>query len=287
MNCRESAASRRVALITGASGGIGAACVRHFLNAGWRISATALPSPDLDRLSERDVFAIPGNVTSDHSRRKIVEQTLAHYGRIDVLVNNAGIGLYGLPSSVPVDLTVRLFEVNVFAPLAMAQLVIPVMRRLGSGTIVNLGSVGGYVSLPWAAAYSASKFALHALNDALRRELRRDRIHVMNISPGIVDTAFRTNVLGGVAPPRVAGIRRTVSPEAVAKGILDGIENRRRTVYVPKIGRLFRLIELFSPCVMDWYTQRFLPDHPHDVAASFVPRELPEFADSLADDIRR
>jgi short-subunit dehydrogenase len=213
-------------------------------------------------LSAKDIFVISGDIASDHSRRRIVEQTLAHYGRIDVLVNSAGIGLYGLPSSVPLDLTIRLFEINVFAPLAMAQLVIPEMRRLGSGTIVNLGSVGGYVSLPWASAYSASKFALHALNDALRRELRRDRIHVMNISPGIVDTAFRTNVLGGAAPPRVAGIRRTVSPDAVAQGILDGIKDRRRTVYLPRIGRLFRLIEILSPRVMDWYTERFLIDYP-------------------------
>lgn len=163
------------------------------------------------------------------------------------------------------------------------------MRRLGSGTIVNLGSIGGYVSLPWAAAYSASKFALHALNDALRRELQRDCIHVMNMSPGIVDTAFRTNVLGGVAPLRVAGIRRTVSPEAVAEGVLGGIEHRRRTVYVPKIGRLFRLLELLSPRVMDWYTRRFIPDRADEVAASLVPIGIPnlEFEDSLIDDIRR
>lgn len=272
--CNEQEGSRRVALITGASGGIGVACVRHFLNSGWRVAATALPGPDLDRLSGRDVLVIPGDLTFDRARWNIVEGTLANFGRIDVLVNSAGAGLYGPPSSVSIDLTRRLFELNVLAPLAMAQLVIPAMRRLGSGTIVNLGSVGGYVSLPWAVSYSASKFALHALNDALRRELREDHIHVVNMAPGIVDTAFRANVLGGAAPARVANIRWVVSPEAVAKGILNGIMKRRRTVYVPKVARLFRLLDFLAPRVMDWYTGLFLAPP----AASCAPKTIGDFA---------
>jgi short-subunit dehydrogenase len=245
-----------VALITGASGGIGSACVRRFLEAGWQVSATALSGPRLERLGGPDVLVVPGDITSDQVRRDVVERTLARYGRIDALINNAGVGLYAPPSGVALDLMSRLLQVNVFAALGMAQAVIPTMRSAGSGSIVNVGSVAAFSSLPWAAAYCASKSALHSLNDSLRRELRKDGIHVMGICPGIVDTDFRLNVLGGIAPARVARIRRIVSPEAVAAAILNGLIKRRQTVYVPEIGRLFRLVEFISPRLMDWYLGR-------------------------------
>jgi short-subunit dehydrogenase len=246
----------RVVLITGASGGIGAACARQFIRAGWKVSVTALPGSDLESLAGPDVLIVPGDITSDAVRSRILERSLDRFGRVDVLVNNAGVGLYASASSGPQDLTLRLFEVNVFAALAMAQMVIPSMRRLGSGSIVNIGSVAAFASLPWAAAYCASKSALHSLNDALRRELQRDNIHVMKVCPGIVETNFRSNVLAGAAPEKVAGIRSVVTPEAVAAAILRGIANRRQTVYVPEIGRLFRLVEFVSPRFMDWYTSR-------------------------------
>lgn len=265
-----------VALVTGASGGIGAACVRRFLQAGWRISATALAGPDLNALSGSNVLIVPGDITSDLTRREIIDRTLACYNRIDVLVNNAGVGLYDVPSSVSIELSRRLFEVNVFAPLAMAQLVIPVMRNLGSGTIVNIGSVGGYSSLPWAPTYCASKFASRALNDALRRELRKDQIHVVSISPGIVDTGFRENVLGGVAPPQVISIRRAVSADRVARAVLDGIKKRRRTVHVPHLAYWFRLVEILSPRVIDWYAERLMTDGATP-AASGKTGHAPDF----------
>lgn len=266
----------RVVLITGASGGIGSACVQEFLGGGWKVSITALPGLALQRLGGTDVLVVPGDITSRQVRQDIIEQTLLTYGRIDVLVNNAGVGLYASPTGEQLDLMSRLFEVNVFAALAMAQAVIPAMRRAGSGSIVNVGSVAAFSSLPWAAAYCASKSALHSLNDALRRELRTDRIHVMKICPGIVDTNFRSNVLGGVAPARVASIRSVVSPEAVAAAILNGVENRRQTVYVPAIGRLFRLVEFLSPRLMDWYTGRLAAPADFTLESETSTAEKPE-----------
>jgi NAD(P)-dependent dehydrogenase (short-subunit alcohol dehydrogenase family) len=260
--------SSRVALITGASGGIGSALVQEFLNAGWQVSATALPGPGLDILAGPDVEIVAGDITSEEVRREIVEQTLGRFGKIDVLINNAGVGLYASPTGVPQDLMLRLFDVNVFAVLALTQAVIPSMRRLGSGSIVNIGSVAAFSSLPWAAAYCASKSALHSFNDALRRELRKDGIRVIKICPGIVDTPFRSNVLGGVAPAKVASIQRVVTPQAVAAAIRRGIENRSRTVYVPEIGRLFRLVEFVSPGLMDWYTGRLAESTSHSTVES-------------------
>jgi len=226
--------------------GIGAACVREFLSAGWKVSVIALPGLELDRLASSGVLTTAGDITCSQVRETVVEQTLRTYGRIDVLINNAGIGLYALPTEVTLDNFRRLLEVNVMAPLALSQLVIPVMSKQSSGTIVNIGSVAGIVSLPWAAAYSASKSALHALHDSLLRELRGGPVHLVKVCPGIVNTGFRKHVLGGVAPVAVRNLDRIVSPEAVAVRILRAIERRNRTVYIPRLGSLVRAGRLFG-----------------------------------------
>jgi short-subunit dehydrogenase len=247
----------RVALITGGSDGIGAACVQEFLACGWNVSSLALPGRDLDRQSANGILTIAGDVTSPQTREIAVERTLGRYGRIDVLINSAGAGLFGVPSELPLELISRLFDLNVMAPLALSTAVIPVMRRQGKGMIVNLGSVGGFVSLPWAAAYSASKAALHSFHDSLRRELRGGPIHVLNVCPGIVDTRFREHALAGSAPAAVRELRWVVSAEAVARRILRAIDHRSNTVFIPRVGALFALAGLIAPGLMDVYLARF------------------------------
>jgi short-subunit dehydrogenase len=249
---------RRTVLVTGGSSGIGAACVRHFLEKGWRVSVAALADSNLDNIAALDVLVTPGDITAPKVREAAVERTLSSCGRIDVLINNAGVGLYGCPTSVPIHMLSRLFDVNVNAPLAMAQLVVPVMRTQRGGCIVNMGSVAGRVSLPWSVAYSASKFALCALNDSLRRELKKDGIHVLEVCPGIVSTDFRKGVLAGAAPPAVARIGWRVSPDLVAAKIFKAIAGRRNVIYAPRIGWLFALMDAIAPRLMDAYLSRYL-----------------------------
>ena len=241
----------KVVLITGASEGIGAACATVFHERKARLSLSCLSGPDFPRPA--DALVTVGDITDPGVRDEIVRRTVDRFGTIDILVNNAGVGLYKPPSSAPIELVRRLFEVNVFAPLALAQLTIPHMRRQGGGMIVNIGSVGGFSSLPWASMYCASKFALHAINDSLRRELSRDGIHVMKVVPGIVDTKFREHVLDGTAPGKVSDIKRLVSPERVARAVLRGVERDARTVFVPWLSRPFTAMELISPKLMDVY----------------------------------
>ena len=250
---------KRTVLVTGGSSGIGAACVRHFLKKGWRVSVVALPDSNLDNIARPEVLVTPGDLTRPRVREAAVERTLSSCGRIDVLLNNAGVGLYGCPTAVPTHMLSRLFDVNVNAPLAMAQLVVPVMRSQGSGSIVNVGSVAGRVSLPWSVAYSASKFALCALNDSLRRELKKDGIHVLEVCPGIVSTDFRKGVLAGAVPPEVARIGWSVSPDLVAARIFRAIAGRRNVIYVPRIGWLFAVLDAIAPRLMDLYLSRYLP----------------------------
>jgi len=144
--------SSPVVLITGGSAGIGAACVRKFLAENWNVSVFALPDGNLDWLTSGKVLVTPGDVTSEQDRERAVERVLNSYGRVDVLINNAGVGLYGLPTEASSDLFSRLLAVNVVAPLALAQLVIPVMLDQKSGVVVTVGSVAGQVALPWCAA---------------------------------------------------------------------------------------------------------------------------------------
>jgi hypothetical protein len=132
------------------------------------------------------------------------------------------------------------------------------MRKQGAGAIVNIGSVAGFVSLPWAAGYSASKAALHSFHDSLRRELRGGPVHVLNVCPGIVDTRFREHALAGSAPPAVRQLRWVVSPQAVARRILRGINHRSSTIFIPRIGALFALAGLVAPGLMDVFLGRLL-----------------------------
>jgi len=245
--------NEKVVLITGASEGIGASCAKLIGQRGARLSLTALPSDGFKNEVSDSRIVTPGNITSAAIRSEVVERTINRFGRIDVLINNAGVGQYGYPTEVDTEISKRIFDVNVFSALALTQLVVPHMRAQKSGTIVNIGSVGGKVSLPWAVMYCATKWALHCVDDSLHRELAGTGIRVMKVCPGIVDTKFRDHVLAGTAPGKVEDIRRIVSPDQVASALMKGVERQKRTVFVPKIGFLFTSLDFFAPRVMDWY----------------------------------
>jgi short-subunit dehydrogenase len=216
----------------------------------------ALPSPAFpDQVSDSEIVT-PGDITDPAVRERLVGRTIEAFGRVDFLVNNVGVGQYGYPTQVDTEISKRMFDINVFAPLALTQLVIPVMRKQKSGVIVNIGSVGGKVSLPWAVMYCSTKWALHCIDDSLRRELDGSGIRVVKVCPGIVETKFREHVLAGSAPTQVENIRRVVTPDQVADGIVRGIEKNKRIVYVPKIGRAFTSLETLAPWAMDLYLRR-------------------------------
>jgi uncharacterized protein len=229
----------RVVLITGASRGIGAACAKVFRERGARLSLTARNEPGLREAGGPDALVTPGDITLPETRRHVVDATLHRYGRIDILINNAGVGLYLPAWSVAEEKTRALFELNLFAPLAMTQLVVPHMRAARSGTIVNVGSIAGRITLPWFTLYSVSKHAIGSLTEGLRMELKRDGIHAMTVCPGYVGTAFQSHILGGEPPADVVRSRRfAITPAQCAEAIARGVERNARTVMTPRIGWL-------------------------------------------------
>jgi short-subunit dehydrogenase len=201
--------------------------------------------------SSHDALITTGDITSPIDRARIVEATLERFGRIDVLINNAGQGSYDPVLLTDNDLARRLFELNFFSPLAMTQLVVPHMRRKGAGMVVNVGSIAGQVALPWMTIYSATKFALGALTNALRIELRPDGIHMMNVFPGYVNTTFHDHAIG-TPPARIAGAKPfAISAKRCAEAIARGVERDARTVVTPGIGWCFLWLQRFFPSVVD------------------------------------
>jgi short-subunit dehydrogenase len=243
----------KVVLITGASEGIGAACAAEFARAGAKLSLTARSEAGLRAVAgNRGALITPGDITSDEVRRSVVNRTLDHYGAIDVLINNAGAGLYRPSWSAPLDEVRHLWELNFFALLGLTQLVVPHLRARRSGMIVNVGSIAGKVPLPWLTLYSASKFAVGALTEGLRMELRRDGVRTMIVCPGYVGTAFQQHARGGPAPDAIlSGRRFAITAPECAAAIRRGVERDARTVVTPRTGWVFILAMRLFPSFVE------------------------------------
>jgi short-subunit dehydrogenase len=242
----------KVVLITGASEGIGAACAKEFAAAGARLSLTARSEEGLRRAGGETALVTPGDLLDEDVRRRVVERTIERYGAIDILINNAGVGIYQPTWEMPMSEARYLMELNLFAPLGMTQLVAPHMRVRRSGMIVNVGSIGGKVVLPWMTLYSVTKFALGALTEGQRMELMRDGIRTMLVCPGYVKTGFQKNVRAGQTPQRVQDARRfAITPEECAEAIRRGVERDARTVVTPRSGWLLVLAMRLFPALVE------------------------------------
>lgn len=179
-----------VVLITGCSTGIGRALAKRFQQAGCTTWATARRPDAIDDLPALGIHTTALDVTDGVSIQSAVRTVESAHGRIDILVNNAGIPVMGPTAEVPLDDLRRLWETNLTGPVAMAQAVIPGMVARGSGHIVNVGSVSGILTTPFAGPYCASKGALHHLNDAMRMELKPFGITVQLVQPGGIASNF-------------------------------------------------------------------------------------------------
>jgi short-subunit dehydrogenase len=259
----------KVVLITGASEGIGAACATVFGRRGGQLSLVARKFQG----TTAGGLITTGDLTDPAVRAAVVERTVERYGRIDVLVNNAGVGLYEPAHVADLVTARRMFELNFFAALDMIQLVSPYMKKARSGTIVNVSSIAGKVTLPWFTLYSASKSALCALTDGIRTELSRDGIHAMSVCPGYVQTGFQQHVLEG-RPPELMGRLRAwaITAEECAEALVRGVERGARTVVTPRSGwLLIGLARLVPSLVEKQLANIYFKDHVHPTEARTGP----------------
>ncbi|SED36477.1 Short-chain dehydrogenase [Streptomyces sp. 3213] len=245
----------KVALVTGASSGIGEATALKLREAGYTVYGAARRVQRMQHLTKQGIQLLAMDVTDDTSMRDGVEKIIADNGRLDVLINNAGYGSYGAVEDVPLQEAREQFEVNVFGAARLTQLVLPHMRAQRSGTIVNITSMGGRMYTSLGGWYHATKFALEALSDCLRMELKPFGIDVVVIEPGGVKSEW-----GGIAAQKVRAVsgtgpyapqgnavaesltseateRRMSSPDLIAKTIVKSVRARRpKTRYAVGFG---------------------------------------------------
>ena len=205
----------KAVLITGCSTGIGRATALRLARAGHTVYASARRAESIGDLEREGCRVLALDVCDEPSMRAAVDEVERREGAVGALVNNAGYGSEGPLEEVPMEEIRRQFETNVFGLIRMTQLVLPGMRRQGSGRIVNLSSMGGRMTLPGGGVYHATKYAVEALSDALRFEVRGFGIDVVVIEPGAIKTEF-----GATAIAKVDAAARDGSPYTEFREVL-------------------------------------------------------------------
>jgi NAD(P)-dependent dehydrogenase (short-subunit alcohol dehydrogenase family) len=180
----------RAVLITGCSSGIGRATALRLVAGGWNVWATARRPETIADLADAGCRTLALDVTDEASMEAAVAQLREEAGAVGVLVNNAGYSQSGAVETVPLEAARRQFETNVFGLARLTQLVLPGMREQRWGKVVNIGSMGGRLTFPGGGWYHATKYALEALSDALRFELRGFGVDVILVEPGLITTEF-------------------------------------------------------------------------------------------------
>jgi short-subunit dehydrogenase len=244
----------RVVIITGASSGIGAAAARAFADAGARV---VLAARDEQRLAAvaRDLrgsaLVVPTDVAERAAVEALVERVVAEFGGVDIVVNNAGVGLAAPVAELSAADFERALAVDLFGPLALTQAALPHMRQHRRGQLIYVSSVVGLRALPYLGGYAAAKAALDRLTEALRVELRGSGVAVTLVRPGTTRTGFAERRLGsGRERRRVSA--RAATPEQVARALVRAAVREPRVAYVSLADRLRVLFSLLAPGLADW-----------------------------------
>lgn len=242
----------RVALVTGAGSGIGRALAHALAAEGATVVLVGRRVAPLEETralasAPERLWTVPTDVTSAPARRDLVDRVAARHGRLDLLINNAGMVATAALAATDDDRLGRLMAVNVIAPFALTRDFLPLLRRGQRPRVVMIGSVFGDIAFPLFAAYSASKFALRGMADALRRELRPVGVGVTYAAP----RATRTPAADGFAD-LVEPLAMTMDdPDSVAAQIVRALRNEARAVYPRGMERLFVLLQRLVPGLID------------------------------------
>lgn len=270
-------------LITGCSSGLGHAAAIAFRKAGWQTVATARNVGDLAELAACGCETLPLDVADEASRRAAISAVERQYGPLDVLVNNAGYGQYGPLEEMSLDVVRRAFETNVLGLLHLIQLVLPAMRSAGRGRIINISSIAGRVAVPGGGVYHMTKYALEAMADALRPEVKPFGIDVVNVLPGPFSSRYREKGVASIphgsedGPYAIykrnierylrnnfeLGPFRVMSAEHVAAAVLKAatVKRPQTRYYVGPLATFGPLIRALAPDrLVDAYMRRQIPD---------------------------
>lgn len=251
--------ANKILLLTGASQGIGKAAAGKFIEAGCRVVLVARSHNRLaqlaNELGSNRTLVIPIDIGQPEAGSYIVEQTLNHFGRVDILVNNAALGVYGPSATVPRPAVEQILAVNFIGPLRLMQACIPPMQAQGGGLIINISSIIGRRSTPMSGPYCASKAALEHLVESFRVELAPHNIRFSTLYPGVTRTNFAQNSLG--TPERRQGRVRGVSAEKVAAKLVQVAKREPRDAYVTFFDWAFITGSRLFPSLVDRLFRRY------------------------------
>jgi NAD(P)-dependent dehydrogenase (short-subunit alcohol dehydrogenase family) len=266
--------TEHVAVVTGASSGIGEAASRSLARRGFRLVLAARRMDSLSQLAAQiesqggEALAVRTDLADSAQTKALVEQAMVRFGRIDVLVNNAGYGAGGPIELLGRDAMRRQFEVNLFAALELCGLAAPIMRRQGRGRIINVSSLSARLSGPLGGLYCATKGAMDRATDALRLELLPWNIRVVLVAPGLIDTAIFENAIREATPmaeqpdnPYQAMMERTGElledrmKRAVKPAVVGEVIAKAATARRPRI----RYVAPFSAWLL-WTASPLVPD---------------------------
>lgn len=250
-------------VVTGASSGIGRCLSRQLSQMGARLVVTARRERLLRSLQYDICTAggqcevVTGDITDPETHSQIILTAQQHFGGIDCLINNAGVGAMGPFSTASLDRLREVFEVNFFSMAALIRSAVPVLAKGNDALIVNVGSVLGHRAVPLKSEYCAAKFALHGFSDSLRGELADMAIEVLLISPSTVDTDFFDSAIQDVADVDWKK-RGAMQPDFVARKIIQGMEKRNHEIILPLSGKALVWLD------------RLLPTIAHRIVSKFV-----------------
>jgi short-subunit dehydrogenase len=287
----------RVVVVTGASTGIGAATAELFGRNGWAVVLAARSADKLQKLAADittaggKALAVPTDVTVKSDVENLVQKTVAAFGRIDVLINNAGVGISGTLETVDLDKLEYVFALNVFAPLALLQAVVPVMKAQRDGVIVNVSSIVESTPVIYTAGYGASKAALSYFSNSAAIELASYGIDVIKVVPGNTETEFEHNKLrAGQFVSKDAILAKVgafvpVKSEVVAQSIWEAVMKRRLLTYVTAQDRFLCWAVGLSPVtsvkLSKMAIQRYVPLDGAPAQAT-IQQDLVKFGSILA-----
>jgi short-subunit dehydrogenase len=249
----------RVVIITGASSGIGKACAKTFGKAGASIVLAARNADKLESVSkdlssmEIDNISVQTDVSIEQDCRNLIEKTIEKYGRIDIMLNNAGISMRALFQDVDLSVIKQVMDINFWGTVYCTKFALPKIIE-SKGSVVGISSIAGYKGLPGRTGYSASKFAMHGFLESLRIEMLNKSVHVLLACPGFTASNIRNAALDakgdsqGESPMNEGKI---MSSEEVAEAIYKAVDNRKRDLILTSQGKMTVLANKFLPGFVD------------------------------------
>jgi short-subunit dehydrogenase len=248
----------KTVIITGGSEGVGAATARMFAEAGANLLLVARGKKKLEAIAEKlrgktRIEIFPMDVADADACVSLFKKAQYEFGRVDILINNAGYHQRGLFESVAAEDLGRMIDVNLKGPIILCRDALPYLREADSAAIINVASLAGRAPIPGSAAYSASKFGLRAFTFALAEELRDTNIKLAIVSPGAIDTGFSASYLDKVTDLTLS--QPISTPEEVAQAILDLCSNNQREQAIPAISGYLTTVSYLLP----WLSRMLQP----------------------------